>query len=164
LGWTTPATLDKGAFRHYIENILRGFGAIMFLKRFLWFLSFSVFFAGLIYYFADDARAPQRQAVRASLTGELFIRSHKPDERLISGLVARRTTFWYFTAADRTVTGDILNGTSLAFRTDPAETGPFLQAGLSPLAGLGPDLTARADLGEAGGPDEGGIPEKIGRK
>ena len=130
----------------------------MFLKRFLWFLSFSVFLAGVIYYFTDDAGAAKRQAASASLTGDLFVLGHRPDERLVSGLAARHTTFWYLTAADRAVTGDILSGTSLAFRTELAEAGPLRQAAPSPFAGLGSDLAARADLGEAGGPAESGIP------
>jgi len=128
----------------------------MFLKRFLWFLSFSVFLAGVIYYFTDEARAARRPS--AGLAGNLFILSQRPDERLVSGLVARQTTFWYLTAADRAVSGDILNGTSLASRTDLAEAGPFLQAGPGPFAGLDPDLAARADVGEAGAREKGGIP------
>ncbi len=130
----------------------------MFLKRFLWFLSFSVFVAGVIYYFSGLAGAAKEPAAGTRPRAELLIGSHAPDEILLSRVIGRNSTFWYLTAADRSVTSDVLHGTALAFRTVQGGESLFLQAELRPLAGLDRSLEARVGTVEADGLAAGSDP------
>jgi hypothetical protein len=102
----------------------------MFLRRFLWFLSLSVFLAGLIYYFAGRAGASGGPAAETRLSGGIVAWSHGPDRSLVPEIVGRHSMFWYLTVADRAFIRGIVRETALASGSMPAEAWSPFRPGL----------------------------------
>ncbi len=122
----------------------------MFLKKFLWCLSFSVFLAGLGYHFAGPLGLfrPRVQAGPV-LAGHVLGRTHSPDERLVSRTVGRNSSFWYLTPADRVVSSAVLSGRPLVSWTAPDRSLKPLREGSAVVPAPGPGLETGRDESEA---------------
>lgn|SRR5512143_3325162 len=138
----------------------------MFLKKFLWFLSLSVFAAGLVYYFYLSERpGPPKRGDGAGITGSgrLLLRVPRPNLRLLSGSVGENSTFWYLTPADRTITNDLVVGSSLVSWTDPGRQWALFRFEPSPLAGTTSAPDDGSGPGELDATDPGTAPFKARR-
>ena len=86
----------------------------MSLKKFLWWFSFSVFLAGLVYRYAGPLGLFEERGGRSpAYAGDIVGGSHRPDDRLVSPVVGRHSSFWFLTAADRAVSYALIFGTGL---------------------------------------------------
>jgi hypothetical protein len=121
----------------------------MFLRRFLWFLSLSVFLAGVVHYFAGNAGTSKGPAAGPRLEGRILVRTHRPDASLVSKVVGGATSFWYLTMADHAVTDEILSGPTLVSRAPGAE-GPLGGAEAQMLSSRDAALAAEAALVRSG--------------